>query len=676
MVGMLCDRASKHGLAVCCAFLTLSLGGSAWLRGGEGEVVETLMDFEDPNAGAYGALTSFRWSDELEEWRDLLSGRERVEDPDAPGNHALRLWVHDAFPWTSESDPAASGFWLNEFFDVLSLLNGYIPPEADALSIRVKALSGEFRFCLWQIPLTMATGDVYTDVRVVHALDPAQGWQTIVFPLNHDLQRNFRRRDWSLNSPSTYFSRWIQEVLHVSMVRIPGMEVLPLESAASDPERRSELLLDDVQFVHFGEGAPFLEVADDPVRPHQIAPEEMQEVLMVADFEGGDQHGRAVTLTLQPAVLEGVEDDGEGVYLKPRYFYASGNSGALDTGGDGRIDTAWHLPATLSEAAEGSLGTFPQEGGSASLRAVMKGYESQSWFGVEIPKATEANAVELLVKMSHPQVGLNRLVVDFLAYSTPAAERELFPHDSLGRPAWSPADAVPQDPAVWRDVTANAVIDGQTRILRPLDFDYFFDQPRTRSMAGLSYAFYHARRVLNNGEWSRLVIPLADFQCAWGQRNSEPRFMQQQPLDPAELVLLVMTSPWRQLRRETEFLVDSIRLVRIPADGVVHRSYWQHPDVSVFGLRRQDGFVLHSGLWRQIRADLIGELPRLNLEREDGGARLGLRGPVGLRYRLEYTRDPGIAPWETIAIDRIAGEEGNALRAPAGESGYFRAAVP
>ncbi|HUF61617.1 MAG TPA: hypothetical protein VMN36_06040 [Verrucomicrobiales bacterium] len=675
MVGMLCNGGRTRWMLASCAVLVLSLGGSAWLPAREGEVVETLMDFENPNSSATGALTSFRWSDELEEWRGLLSGRERVEDPDAPGNHALRLWVHDAFPWTSESDPGSAGFWLIEFYDILSLLNGFIPPEADALRIRVKPIRGQFRFCLWQIPLTMATGDAYTDLRVAHALEAGQGWQTIDFPLNHDLQRNFRRRDWSLNSPSTYFTRWIQEVLHVSMVRLPGAEFLPLESAATEPERYSELLLDDLQFVNLGEGAPFLEVTEDPVRPVQIAPEEIEEVVLAADFEGGERHGRAVTLTLQPAVLEGVEDDGTGGYLKPRYFYAPGNSGGLDVGGDGRIDTAWHLPATLSEAAEGSQGIFPG-GGAASLRAVMKGYESQSWFGVEMPGTTEANAVELLVKMSHPQIGLDRLVVDLLGYTTPVAERNAFPHDALGRPSWSPADAVPEDPAVWREVTANAVIDGQTRVLRPLNFDYFFDQPRTRGMAGLSYAFYHARRIVNNGEWSRLVIPLADFQCAWGQRSSEPRFMLQQALDPAELILLVMTSPWRQLRRDTEFLVDSIRLVRIPVEGVAHRSYWQHPDVSVFGLRREDGFVLHSGLWRQIREDLSGELPRLSLAREGGGVSLSQRGPAGLRYLLEYSSDPGIAPWETIAIDRITGQGENALRAPAGESGYFRGSAP
>ena len=111
-------------------------------------------------------------------------------------------------------------------------------------------------------------------------------------------------------------------------------------------------------------------------------------------------------------------------------------------------------------------------------------------------------------------------------------------------------------------------------------YDYEISLKRTQ---GLSYGYYHARRLLREGEWTTLIIPFADFACGYGQGEFADAFRRQLPLNPAEIAGIMFTGA---IRFEMEFTIDEISYVRVPGTPESLRSYWQVQDVNATRLEK------------------------------------------------------------------------------------------
>ena len=79
----------------------------------------------------------------------------------------------------------------------------------------------------------------------------------------------------------------------------------------------------------------------------------------------------------------------------------------------------------------------------------------------------------------------------------------------------------------------------------------------------MSWGFYHARRIVPNGEWATLVIPFEDFVCGYGSGGLRDRHQRQQPLSAGEVVAIALVSPFRQAAADTFFTIRSVEAVRL-----------------------------------------------------------------------------------------------------------------
>jgi hypothetical protein len=100
-------------------------------------------------------------------------------------------------------------------------------------------------------------------------------------------------------------------------------------------------------------------------------------------------------------------------------------------------------------------------------------------------------------------------------------------------------------------------------------------------LAGVSYGYYHARRLLRQDTWTTLVIPFADFVCGYGQGDLAESFLIQRPLDGSKIVGLMYVGP---IRFDLEIIIDELSYVRVPGEEAALKSFWQVPNVSAIQL--------------------------------------------------------------------------------------------
>jgi hypothetical protein len=195
-------------------------------------------------------------------------------------------------------------------------------------------------------------------------------------------------------------------------------------------------------------------------------------------------------------------------------------------------------PPLLNLVAEGKSGKF-------SLRAEHRGIEEACFTGIHALGLKEANAIACTLRVEH-QSELKEVALDFLVYAAPAKGRDRFPWGDF------------QPPESWRK--------------SPLAFDYYLSHPQTR---GPNYAFYHVRRTVKNREWTTLVMPCADFVCAYGQAECAPMFDKQLPLACDTIFALAFLSPYGQRNSPTVVLVDDLSFVSVPGEAGAQQSFWQ-----------------------------------------------------------------------------------------------------
>lgn len=407
---------------------------------GSGVVTGAIESFEASRLGGHNAeaISHWRWTKEEKLGAKAFS-RLEIREGEGGGGRALSVSVFQPLPKGADF----YALWTTGLDD--------LPPDASAVRMRVRVVSGRFSLTVGSATAYFANSDVWARPQVLEA----GPWKTIEFSLVEDLQRNFRRAIFSAEAPAIHYTRWIQEPMRVML----------------GADSRGELWIDDIELVRTGGEAASAGPLGGEV-----------DVLGAADLAG------AFTFSTDDKEFDLARTPGREALRKPA---------ELD------------LP----------------EGPGRPLLARQRGLEEMSFIGIPMTFPEGANALRVTLKVSH-QSRLDQVVVDFLALVSPDGT---FP--------WVRAEA------------------GGTK-----GFDFCLSPART---AGVSWGFYHARRIVPNGKPVALVIPLGDFLCAYGAGALRQRHQGQQPLSGSEVAAIALVSPFRQAAADTIFSIESIEAVRL-----------------------------------------------------------------------------------------------------------------
>ena len=436
----------------------------------EPTVIQQIDRFDDAGNRDLRPLTFWRWTPEQKQNAAQISQLQLV--PEGEGK-ALKVSITQPLPRGMDYYP-----WWSTNLE-------YLPPETEAIRMRIKVLSGRFQISAGGPTSYFATSDVRTKPLV---LEPGD-WRTVELSLTSHLERNYRRPIFSQDSPVIYYTRWIQEPMRLLM----------------NADSQGEMLVDDIELITRGNGWPFATFEPAAIR-----------TLATAD--------PATRFTF-------ATDD--------REFDLSQAAGMK----------AVRKPAVLSAATDGR----------GQWTARQRGQEEMSFFGLKAHSPKGANAVRLTLKVEH-KGPFELLAVDVFTLVGGHGE---FPWEKTKSQAPS-----------------NATTDDQKA------FDYSLSPARTRDF---SWGFYHARRAVKNGGWTEVVIPFADFVCAYGNGSLKARHQQQQPLVAEEVTAVALLSPWRQRGADTVFTIEKIEFVAITGDVASWKSYVQVPDLSKIRLEKQPG---------------------------------------------------------------------------------------
>lgn len=473
-------------LLAACGWLTIGTGG---LIAAEPRAIGTIENFDATSTGPFqkGFIESYRWTEEFRQRSRAWSSIEIV--PEGGGN-AMRIRV---------SDPQA---FTNGAGSILRLAP-YFPPEADALRIRLKVLSGQVSIYVGGPTAYYANSDVFTEPQTVRAQAKPE-WVEVICNFNHPTWRNFRRSGLSTDAPRNYYSRWAQE--HVGLFLAP--------------DSLGECLIDRIELVTLGEGKPFASFADTQIQP----------VKLIADFENG-KHDNAFNLYMAAAETEWFEESW--TRSKPLRFEPM-QIAVTNTGLDRR----------------------------KALECRGRTAEEVHCTGWHTSGVTGANAIAVTVNVDAPEqrnslVGAGSIVpLDFLVFVAPADKP--FPWQSL-----APSD--------------------ELRAHGGPGFDYNLTYRMIATRADLHFAIYQTRRYLKPGEWSKLVLPTADFTCIYSQGTMRDRFLQHEPLQSSEVIAIAWLNQWcRQGKRDAPVItrIDELSFVKVPGSPAEHQSFWQVPDVN------------------------------------------------------------------------------------------------
>jgi hypothetical protein len=462
--------------------------GTAMLPAAEAVVVGVVEDFSNAPPGLFqkGFLEIHRWT---EEFRQRARAWSSIEVVPGGGGQVLRVSVNDPQAFT-----AGAGLFLR--------LAPYYPPQADALRIRVKVLTGQVSIYIGGPTAYYGNSDVFTEPQTIRAMAKPE-WVEVVCNFNHPSWRNYRRSGFSTDAPRNYYNRWAQEHVGVFLA----------------PNSLGECLIDDIEVVALGEGKPFVTFSPDQIKPTKT----------IADFESG-KHDQAFTLYMAAAEAEWFDESWK--RSKPLRFEPM-QLAVVDAGLDG----------------------------SKSLECRGRTAEEVHCTGVRTSGAADANAMAVTLNVDAPEqrntlVGAGEIVpLDFLVFVAPAEKP--FPWQSLAPSAEMRAKGGP-------------------------GFDYNLTHRSIATRTDLDFAIYQTRRYLKPGEWSKQVLPTADFTCIYGQGAMCDRFLQHKQLHSSEVIAVAWLNPWcRNGQRDAivTTTIDELSFVQVPGSPAEHRSFWQVPDV-------------------------------------------------------------------------------------------------
>jgi len=135
-----------------------------------------------------------------------------------------------------------------------------------------------------------------------------------------------------------------------------------------------------------------------------------------------------------------------------------------------------------------------------------------------------------------------------------------------------------------------------------IGFDYNLSYFTIRNLTDLSFAHYHTRRHVSKDRWQTVVLPFADFQCAYGIGSYSNRFAANVPLTGEDLMAVAFLSPFqRQSAVQCTIIVDHVSLVQVPGAAAEHRSFWQVPAMPAVRLVSDPAYLSYGG-FKHMRA--------------------------------------------------------------------------
>jgi hypothetical protein len=375
-----------------------------------------------------------------------------------------------------------------------------------------------------------------------------------------------------------------------------------------------ELLVDRVEQAASSQGRTYPEPT-----PAQIVP-----VATVADFETTNDLALAFSFSTVSLGLSGPQPTN---YTKLSPY----TSGTITVAGK---SIQWFLPPRRSWVGQSTNGSY-------SLEVKQTGYESFAFTGLRLPHPDGANALQLTLRADHSSAFTN-LVLDFLAYAAPPASEAAFP--------WTNC----QPPAAWLADTN-------------INFDLFLSESNTVKE---SYAMYHLRRSVPNGQWTRVLLPLDDFAGIYACNEGTNLLKSFQPLRSTNLLYLGFFSPYRQLRAETRIWLDDVSLVRVELPSEQLRSFWQDPAITNAQLIALTNYLNYFGCFRQ-RDQALGPLA-LSVIRGSNGIAVPVSGPSGQRYDMYASDD--LQRWQPVATGYVDSLE-DSFRANTNKAARFYRAL-
>ena len=470
-----------HAILAVVLALSSSAGAEA------PKALGSLEDFSSTPLGAFqkGILDSYRWT---EEFRQQARAWSKLEIVAEETGKALRVRVDDSRAFTGD---AKSLLRLAPFF----------PPEADAVRLRVKVLSGRASLYVGGPTAYYGNSDVFTEPVTVRAENHPR-WIEVLCRLNHPTWRNFRRSGFSTDATRNYYNRWAQEPLGVFLAA----------------DSLGELLIERIDVVTLGEGKPF----------PTFSQEQVLTVQSIATFED-ERRDQAFTLYMAASETEWFEESWR--RTKPLRFE----------------------PMQLKVAETGMDGQH-------SLECHGRTAEEVHCAGVRTEGAPDANAISATVRVDAPAqkdtlIGAGRVVpIDLLVFV-------------------APNDA----PFPWHRFAASAKLQASGEN----GFDYNFTHRVIAPFTDVHFAIYQTRRYLKPGEWTRLVLPIADFTCIYGNGSMREGFLKHKLLRSEEVIAVAWLNPWCRVGRRDEPVtthIDSLAFVRVPGKLEDHRSFWQVPE--------------------------------------------------------------------------------------------------
>lgn len=462
------------------------------------EVLGTIEDFSSVPLGLFekGFLDSWRWTPDFRQEAREWSRLEVVAMPEGAGR-GLHVRLNDPRALTGDAK-------------TILRLAPFYPPEADAVRIRLKVLSGQASIYIGGPTAYYGNSDFFTEPQTIRAEEDPK-WVEVVFNFNHPTWRNYRRSGFSTDAPRNYYNRWAQEPVGVYLA----------------PDSLGEFLIDRIDLVALGEGKPFAKFAPGQVDPVQT----------VADFEDG-RRDQVFNLYMSAAEADWFEQSW--TRTKPLRFEPM-QLAVIDAGLNGR----------------------------KALECKGRTAEEVHCTGVRTNGAAQSNAISVTLKVDAPEqsnslVGAGPVVpVDFLIFVAPL--ERAFP---------------------WQSVAASEKL----RASGGSGFDYQLTHRTIASRTDLDFAIYQTRRYLVPGEWSRLVLPMVDFTCVYGQGTMRGRLLDHAPLEGREVAAIAWLNPWCRLGlRDAPVVtcIDDLSFVQVPGSAEELRSFWQVPDIKLLRHREE-----------------------------------------------------------------------------------------
>lgn len=457
----------------------------------------------------------------------------------AVGEHSLKITVARDFTWRWSGWDGRQDQPLTTL-RVATLSSPYLPPEADAIRLRVRVLSGRLIIAPGGPVSQIGNSDVFCDPQELTATD---GWTTRTFSLNHRLLRNFRRPNFTVDLPVIYYTRWVQEPVYLQLIA-------PHQPVGEE----TVVLLDQVELIATGEGQPF----------PRFEPGQITQPTPIVNF------AHAASWTNLFALAHGYS------ILKPFAFgyHRQPEPNAKPTPAH-ILKSSPFIPeeGTLYPAPRFTRGTNEQ--GRTTLRAEGIWAEEGQIITHQTHAPATANALTVTLKPDFPTAasgtyactydGQRAHAVDFVVWVAPAGAE--FPWSRLA------ASAALQEAARTNGYTGPGA---KYDFLLTPESSPFRAEPDLRK-AG-PFAFYVARRYVPAGTWSTAVIPFADFICVYGQDTLRELQAEQRPLTADRVAGIGYLMPFGSGHGTLD--VEQAGFATVPGTPAALRSFWQEPDLT------------------------------------------------------------------------------------------------